>query len=313
LAVRELGTVPLDSLHDLVPALIHELPRDDEPRRRTLVAATLLHVDHAILCHAEAREVAGYQHSKWAWNYVLTIDEMSAPGPALLSFARRFYLLQGLLGFARLDGTEAETFFEEGLKRFPRDGSLLYALGALEECRGQVQGMRDQVKSPPGTGVPGAREYLVRAERIYRRLLDQQPEHELARTRLGRVLQLQGRKGDAEAALDAVAGSGRDPEALYLARLFRGRLYEETARLPRAADDYRAALQLVPTAQAAHLGLAHVLEVLGERAAAQASLEAALASTAGQEAVSEGWWTYLYGHSHRALALMDELRRELAP
>jgi tetratricopeptide (TPR) repeat protein len=325
--VRELGRRDLGPLGDSVEALLAELRAPVQPsreaRERRLETAALLHTDRAWLELGEGRDTPADKHVRWAWSYVLVADDLADPSPDLLSFARRWYLLQGLRGHGRLDAAHALHFLGEGLRRFHDDPALLLAVGSLDETLARDDAMRANVEDPAGPHLRSfrgpqrtlveRRALLERALGSYRAALRGDPGLEEARLRLGRVLQLLDRRDEAEVELRSVAGEEDEPGVRYLAHLFLGRLREDQRRLEEAAAEYRAAASLVPRSQTAHLALAQALDRLGERAGALEALQIALRTGNDEPAPFDAWWAYLFGQSGRAEALVEELRLAAAP
>jgi tetratricopeptide (TPR) repeat protein len=306
-AVRELGERAPTTLVDAVEALLRELWSGwSDPRREQLLrAGALLHTEQAVLRQRAGDSEAASRHTELARSYVLLIDKLPRPTPGLLHFSRRFYLLQGLLGQAVLDEKKARSFFEEGLKRFPRYAPLLLALGSLEEDVPSPE-LREQRRQK-------RRAFLERAETLYRRVLAVEPALAEAQLRLGRVLHAQDRLSEAHESLHAVTETTRDPELQYLAHLFLGRIHEEAGRLDAAAAEYRAAVAASPRSQTGYLALSQSLDAMGDRRSALETLELALSRGDTDEAAPDPWCIYPFGQVQETQALFERMLQEAEP
>ena len=121
--------------------------------------------------------------------------------------------------------------------------------------------------------------------------------------RLGRVLLLLGRGGEAEAAFAKVPESTADKRWRYLAEMFRADLADRAAARTR----YEAALAIWPDAQAPVLALSRMSASEGDWPAAQARL-ATLAPRAGGRG-EDPWWAYGFGQAWRIDAGLETLHR----
>jgi tetratricopeptide (TPR) repeat protein len=151
---------------------------------------------------------------------------------------------------------------------------------------------------------------LARAEGAFRAALDADPGLVEARVRRGRTLLLLGRRAEAGAELERSLGEARDVFVRYLALLFKGRWREGEGDLQGAAEAYRAAGALAPDAQAAYVGLGHVLDLLGDTAGAQAALARAVERGGRLDRIQDPWWIYPYGEGQRLEALLAALAAE---
>ena len=100
-----------------------------------------------------------------------------------------------------------------------------------------------------------------------------------------------------------------DPPLLYLAYLFLGRVHEDAGRLDQAVEQYRVALDIDPSAQAAAVALSNALRVAGDSEESRRVLRAALAQ-AGRRPRRDAFWDYPTGDADRCEKLFADLRRE---
>jgi len=78
---------------------------------------------------------------------------------------------------------------------------------------------------------------------------------------------------------DSAEERTREPYVLYLARYFRGQVFERQRKPAEAERAYRAALMTVPGAQSASFALSALLAVQGHRADASQLIDRALTMT----------------------------------
>ena len=234
------------------------------------------------------------------------------------SFARRFFLALAYRSQWDACLREAEQWARAGLKLFPRDPDLLMAAGsAIEEAATLAAGTATAEGSPmTARQRDAARDAAAerRASYVRARVLYEDAtvaaDRPLARVRLGRVLWHLGDLDAARTALEHAVGSGTsDPRLLYLAYLFLGRVHEDAGRLDHAVEQYRVALDLDPSAQAAAVALSHALRTAGEAEESRSVLRTALAQ-AGRRPHRDAFWEYPMGDAGRYEELFADLRRE---
>jgi hypothetical protein len=320
--VIELGTWEGQSLRRSVEATVAEIGEqvgDPQLQNLRLMAGALLHTERAVSDLQLGLNESGANHIGLAWSYVRLL-ERRAPRPEISSFCRRWHRFAGVQALRVLDVGRARQLLQEGLRLFPGDAGLLLALGSVEETLVEFREPRSQTPGATTMGItqPPAsmrrraekRRQLETAEKLYTRALAAEPALAEAHLRRGRTFQLLERAADAENDLAWVVRESREPSVLYLARLFRGRLQEERGDLSAAVESYRAAADMGQRSQAAHLGLAHVLSLLGDRAGSAQALDRAVGGTTGTDPL-DGWWKYALGRPLEPEALIVELRREV--
>jgi tetratricopeptide (TPR) repeat protein len=237
-----------------------------------------------------------------------------------LSFARRFFV--ALAHKCQWDACfdDSEYWAREGLKVFPRDPELLFAVGSVLEERATLWTAVSTVEDPSRpTGVreearaeEGERERVGRlrqARVIYEDVLAADDGLVLAKIRLGRVRWRLGDREAARAALEKAVGQTTDPGLLYLAHLFLGRVHEDSGRLESAVKEYRLSLALDPRSQAAGVALSHALRKAGETDEAREVLRATLAQ-AGQRAYRDAYWDYVAVNALHFREVVAALREE---
>lgn len=238
--------------------------------------------------------------------------------PETRDFARRFFLATALRCQWDFCLEPALRWAKHGLKLFPRDPLLLLTAGSgleesatladvrsLDGIAGLPQRQRVQLE-----GALSARDQRFKEARQYfRDALSADPALTLARVRLGRVLWRLSEADAARAALEQAIADGPEAGVLYLARLFLGRVHEDSGRLEPAIEEYRHALALDPKAQTAAVALSHALRLAGESEASHQVLSQALAQ-AGWRTVADPYWNYLTSNAVRFEDAFEALRRE---
>ena len=321
--VIELGRWEGQRLERSVEAAIAEIgERAGTPQLRDLrlMAGAMLHTERAVSDIRVGLTESGAKHIGLAWSYVRLLERLAPRGPEVSSFCRRWHRLAGMQTLRVLDIGRARQLLEEGLHQFPGDAGLLLALGSVEETLTGFGELREQIRWDTTRGITQPLEsfrrraekqgQLEKAEKLYTRALAADPSLAEAHLRRGRTFQLLGRASDAENDLAWVVRESREPSILYLARLFRGRLQEDKGDLAAAAESYRAAAETGLRSQAAHLGLAHVLSLLGDRAGSAQALDRALARPTGTDPL-DAWWRYALGQPLEPDALIADLRQEV--
>jgi len=234
------------------------------------------------------------------------------------SFARRFFV--ALAHSCQWDACllEAQRLAREGLKLFPRDAELLLAAGSALEESATIWTGGSTVESPamPPRFREAARTAAAERAARYRQArslfedaIAADDGLTLARVRLGRVRWRLGEREAGQAALEKAVARSTDPQLLYLAHLFLGRVHEDSGRLEQAVEHYRLSLALDPSAQAAPWALSHALRSEGEAEEARDVLRRALAH-AGKRAGRDAYWDYLVGDAVHFREELAGLRQE---
>lgn len=302
-----------ETLADVGPAELVELTRRvnqltkqastcescDERRKlgeRPLLAAALLHTDRA---WPDGSRIASRSEIDAAYALVKAAEVGHAP-----SLSRSWLLAVTLRAHASADGSLALHWVEEATRCFPDDATFRLVHGTIEEtlCGFSSLGVERPLKV--GSAV-NAR--LVRAKRHYDAALREQPDLHEARLRRGRVRALLGDSG-ADDDLRAVAEESRDPQLVYLAQLFLGRLLEVRGKADEAVAAYRAAAAAFP-GRTAHLALGHLLTREGDHPdRARRELQKAVEVLPYDAA--DPFREYPWGRSREAAQLLDELRTQ---
>lgn len=238
--------------------------------------------------------------------------------PAGTDFVRRWSIAIALQD--HWDGCFADAlrWIDTGARWFPNDAQVLLVRGALHETIAalpsplpRLSAVTTQRSQQAIFAANAERAHLLNeARRSLERAVDVDPALELARLRLGRILWRLGKGEAARVALESVLARSRDDAVVHLAHLFIARVHQDAGRHDAALREYRAALELEPTSQAAAMGLSDALQLAGEAEAARAAVERALVE-AGRRPHPQPFWEYAFGNSRHAAELLDRLREEV--
>lgn len=298
-AVRELRRWRLADISSALDAASRKggwLASVGDPRR--VAGAVLLHVDAALEARDELNDAEHDDHQRWATRL---FGRLRGQAPAARPSPRDFYLAFGAAELYLANPTQAEVLAEDGLRAAPGDGDLLLLSGCARETLSlQPEGRKEE-----------AHKALRGAEQRLREALAADPGRAEAHLRLGRVLTQQDRLAEAEPLLEPLANGPTDVPTRYLALLFVGELNERRGRPRKAVEAYRAALRVVPVAQAARVALAHALEREGEPGASALLLAVAQAPSSSLRG-PDPWWSYPFGPPSFGLEPLARLREQMS-
>jgi hypothetical protein len=186
-----------------------------------LKAAVMLHVDRDVMEHPRSRSVEHARpcpgdHARRAGQ----IAALLADRNGTREFARRFFLSMANRSQWDFCLEAAQQWARDGLDRFPRDPSLLLALGAAGEEKATLADLPSQ--DPRGARTAWYRE----AERALAEAVGADPDLFEARIRLGRVRWYLGQDESARQTLEDALRRGGPPPLPYLGQLFLGQALE---------------------------------------------------------------------------------------
>ncbi len=127
------------------------------------------------------------------------------------------------------------------------------------------------------------------------------------RIRQGWLTHRMGKDQDALALLDAVDTKGLDGALAYYRSLFRGRVLESLHRPVDAEAAYRAALELMPSAQSPRIALTALLF----RSPTRSDAEALAASIETSGPGADPWWVYWQGDYRNFRSIIAQLHEDL--
>jgi tetratricopeptide (TPR) repeat protein len=218
----------------------------------------------------DGRQV-GFTYGGVHWDVAhLLLDEV-LPDPSRDGTVRLWY--RGVAAFFanRWALVESAPHLERARRLFPTDPDIFAASGSLYETFAAPP-LQDVAKSlaqggfPVSIGPTGAN--LRRAETFFRRAVELDDGFTEARVRLGRVMGLQGRHGDAAAQLKQAMATEGDSLTRYYASLFLGTELQALGDLDEARRSFERAAALYPRAQSPHLALSQLARRSGDRAGA---------------------------------------------
>jgi predicted negative regulator of RcsB-dependent stress response len=283
----------------------------------------------AVMLHADSDELKRRVPSAAATgDLTFTEERLACPGrdawiasqyagflaqwPEGRDFARRFFLSIALRSQQAGCLQEALRWLHDGLRRFPHDADLAFALGSVLEQDATARPiMRAELAAGQRTrafaSAEARKQRFREARGSFTEALSADPGSARTRLHLGRVLWRMGEPGPALEQLEQALTGAQDPALRYLVQLFIGRVHEDAERIDVALAHYRQALDLDPTAQSATIALSHALQVAGDKAGARQTLAAA---GAGSPSARDPYWAYLWGDVPRVETLCNRLRAE---
>jgi tetratricopeptide (TPR) repeat protein len=203
---------------------------------------------------------------------------------------------------------------DHGRGIFPDDADLLFLSGCQRETYADpaIQAAARSVVLPDGlrVGVESERGELRLAESFFRRAVARQPDMGEAHLRLGRVLSLLGRHGEAaEEIARALPLIRADDDLRYYGELFAGAEEQALGRLDAARAAYERASALFPLAQSPYVALSELAHRRADRAAAVAAIEKVFAlPSAIDGGRDDPWWRYHVAQARNADDLIEALR-----
>jgi tetratricopeptide (TPR) repeat protein len=240
--------------------------------------------------------------------------------PGASDFLKPFYL--GMARQAQWSHcfSESQDWAHAGLKRFPRDASLLMALAIATETGpfftlGPAPTTLDAPPSVARQRVAAAvalRGEWESARRAFEDVIAVAPDLVEAHLRLGRILWRLGRPEAARASFETVLSRPVEASLRYLAHLFLGRVLEDGRQWSEAEQHYKTALSMQPRSETATVALSHVRFLQGDSESARAILREGL--EAGRHRTEfDPWLPYHITQTPDGEAILAELRQAIRP
>lgn len=287
------------------------IQRDDE-------IPPLLREDRLLL--DQDGQIVGEAISTWNWPFARSLLDLLSAGPVKKLFQDRperatdpfvsawYHATTAYMYASGLYG-DATPQLQHASMVLPDDALALIDAGCYAEVLGlpmhqalvpdrDAAARRDAAGPPTWTTpassaalrIPSAERTNDDAERLFRRALAVDPALAEARVRLGRLLELRQRHGEAIAELNAALTGKSSAVVAFYAQLFAGRATQAMGKTDEARGHYRAALELFPDAQSALLASSQ-LALLGS------DVPAALAPTErlgprSATFTADPWWQY---------------------
>lgn len=211
---------------------------------------------------------------------------------AVASRAGDFEFLIGSPWEARANPKDEILHLEHSALRFPDERRFALAQGIAVEWR----------------LFPGLRSGSREAQQIFEALKDEDGVGPEAAVRLGVRFYRGGNFVRALEMLSSADERSREPYVVYLARFFRGQIFERQKRSADAERAYREALAAIPGAQSASFALSALLAGRGQRAEAASVIAAALSP---EPRPLDPWRAYGEADARFWPVLIDQLHTEI--
>ena len=289
--------------------------------RFSIRAALLLHAEREIRDQFGA-PVAEQSVTCSTGPQAQTVERLAAilllVDPQAKAFLSRFYVAMTRRAQWSHCIPEAEQWARTGLRRFPKDGSLLMTLGIVLETTAfltLVPAPRAATLGPQAVRQFEAQTAKLgvlweRVRRTFEEALAADPKLHEARLRLGRVLWRLDRPEPARACFQEVLSKSDDAVTLYLAHLFLGRIHEDQNRLAEAEKEYQAALALRPFSEAAAVAVSHARLMMGDTGGAREAMDTGLEQMRLRTG-ADPFKNYPMSHTREGQADLDALRKAL--
>lgn len=313
-------------VQDAIRASVNELARGDTQVARRLEAMAMLHSEFALFGHLDERDVSSNiemaHRALTPDRFILErkdatgaeIPEIRKDDPRRLERereeqraqqrAREFltrwsaFSVSVLLTYGK--DVEAATIAAETLKLVPDNPALLYWHGIAMEFRAVWVGA--PVSDPhadtamprwngPGPDPLTNTRIWAPVEDAYRRALQRDSAAYEAHLHLGYALEALHRYGDAAMEYETARKGSTDPFVVYVADLLLARLEENQNDQIGAVADYERALEALPGAQSAYVGLGS-LEARRGNAQRARELTMRLAAIPEKQQVDDPWWAF---------------------
>ena len=279
-----------DDLDKLAPKWLEAKGADAELHRRALVGFA---VEAAF-----ARIDQGSQASKLAEWACRQLRRHTPPD----DFDHRAHLAIFAILAGAVDPDALESHVTHVKFQFPAEPRLALERGIAQELRAAP--FYAPGKEPPAD-IARHREDAVTAYTAAARVESVRLE---ALLRLGRVNLDLGKNEEALTALNGLEPGAKDPDAIYLGRLFRGQALERLGKIDEARESYTRALDVRPDAQTASVALAALEFRRGDRAAADQRVRQLLSRTAQPD---DPWWEYWPGDFRLGPDLVRAMRESV--
>jgi len=237
----------------------------------------------------------------------------TVPNPTGDEDVRRWYLV-GCAYMTRVRNIEL-SHFTRALELFPNDPDVLFFAASAHEAFAGVrtQAVMRSIKAPRDVsfGVQDEDAELRRAEELYKRAIERNPNHLEARIRLGRVLGLRGRHKEAVDQLRQ-GQVATEPVLQYYAHLFLGGEFESLGNGTEARQSYERAAALAPAAQSPLFGLSRLADQAGDREGARELIARVFMLPADDVDRADPWWVYEIVQARGVDGLLDDLHERIA-
>ena len=215
---------------------------------------------------------------------------------------------------------ESQKWARIGLKTYASDAPLWMAVGIAAETGAfftlgpapRALNMTAATNRQREAMEVNLRELRITAQKAFAAALGADPDLPEGRLRLGRLLFRLGKGAAARVAFEAVLMKSSDPDLLYLAHLFLGRVLEDNNELTEAEGHYQIALSMEPSSETASVAVAHIRFLQGDTEGARETLGVGLVAVRRRTTL-DPWVAYLVTQTDDGERILAELRRALVP
>jgi len=258
-------------------------------------------------------QVERYQLANPHWEYARDLLESLPREKGRDPIVGQWYEAVGTHFLIHRQFAEAIDHFNVARRLVPDDPGVQYGQAWLQEILGSPR-IQDYVRVSlqMGVNISGVwspQTHFKNAAELLRKAVATKPDFIRARLRLGKILVEQRNYPEALEHLRHVATSTADATLRYYALLFSGDAALSLERAAEARTSYEHALDLFPRSQAAQLGLAASLRLLGDRQPAiDAVMSTVMVAPDARDESDEPWWDYYGGNDATVDRLLAALR-----
>ena len=295
-AVGPLQTWSKKEFENAIAALI--LRRDIS----VIEAAAILHLEFGLA--AIGRSLTSAEtHLELGWRLMRVLlrpDEYHLPQPPDLPVLASTWLAVAATGYLSInDAVRGKPWLRLAIDIAPRSAILHTYWGAGEELEAMaIYPLRsnDEPFAAAARRSTDLRRRLLTAAASYRKAIELDAKYATPHLRLGRILQLTGDLGQAQAELEQARALATEPVDQFQAHLVLGAVLQERKDLAGARASYERALAIAPQSQSGTAALGYLDVLTGRPDLAQKRVAQFVAAPADDPY----WWEIRNGGFYRA-------------
>jgi hypothetical protein len=290
---------------------------------RVLKQGALLHTDIAMLKLEDGRISVSLDQMRVAlvdgrlvrqpykphWEFARQLINEISPSPSEDPLARQWYIASTAYVQSLRDLANARENLEYAVKLFSDDAQILFYAGVLHEIWASPLNQNFQSLLPVRPFYESKKKELEKARKLFRKVIDADPNFAEAYLRICRVEGLLGSHAQAFVALQRADSLIQDPLLSYYVALFRGYEFEMLGRADEARNQYKRAETLYPEAQSPRLALSHLAQSRGDTEGALNALRSAFDLQHKDAAKDDPFWEYDLSHVRNAPELIEKMHR----